>query len=102
MDEVQLILPALLHASQVSKALALPGWGDAEKISSDLKAAFEEEGRHMDFTFHQDDFQQGEEHLQIKFWCWVAKILKLIAVIIVFISGALWFPTSGKETHIKM
>lgn len=75
---------------------------DAERISSNPKAAFEEDGRHLDFMFLHDDFQQGEAHLQIKLWCWVAKILKSITVIFIFTSEALWFLNTGKEMHIKM
>ena len=49
--------------------------GNAERMSSELKPAFEERGRHKDFMFHQGDFQQEEVHLRIKLWHWVVKIL---------------------------
>ena len=75
MDKVHLILSALLYTASASESLALPVWGNAKRMSSELKAPFEEEDRHTDFTFHQGDFQQGEVDLQIKLWCWVAKTL---------------------------
>lgn len=76
MNEVQLILSTLLHIALASKSLALPVQEDAERISSNLKTASEEEGGHLKSMFHQDDFQQGEARLQINLCHWVAKILK--------------------------
>lgn len=94
MGETQLIVSALFPPTQRGS----PWPGQWEEMQNFL----EEEGRHLDFMFHQDDFQQREAHLQIKWWFGVAKMLKSITVTFISISEALWFLTRGKETHIKM
>lgn len=94
MDEIQLIVSALLPLSKFES----PWPGQCEEMQNFLEEAVQ----HLDFMFHQDDFQQREAHLQIKLWFWVAKIVKSITVTFIFISEALWFLTRGKETHIKM
>lgn len=58
MDETQLIVSALLPLPKLER----PWPGQCAEMQNFL----EEADQHLDFMFHQDDFQQREAHLQIK------------------------------------